>query len=60
MSRLKLKTSEATKGRNKKNQLNLKWKWNGKLMSIQLASDKFSECAKNKLGKYEIMTKVQP
>ena len=27
-------------------------------MSIQLASDKFSECEKNKLGKYEIMTKV--
>lgn len=29
-------------------------------MSIQLASDKFGECEKNKLGKYEIMTKVQP
>ena len=29
-------------------------------MSIQLASDKFSECEKNKLEKYEIMTKVQP
>lgn len=29
-------------------------------MSIQLVPDKFGESEKNKLGKYEIMTKVQP